>query len=581
MGISKIAAIATAGLSGFDSTMEKLGKFRDRIVGWGSAIRKAYTGSNTPIQTRGADPFVKANEDRLHKLEQVRKGVSSVTGTVKAGILGFAALGAMFGADKIVGSLFDITQAMFDVDRQARHMGERTDTMMGFQYAIKRTGEDIQEATQALGNLYDNFLDAGNGSIIASRKFTELGLSVKNMMHGSDFKFTQLEVMDETIRKLAFINNHTERMAKARTLFGSNTLAMLPIIEKHRQGSDIEKQIGKQIGMGAAISGNEVALLRETAFKFEDAALIFKSAWIQIAIAMAPFAKMIADWVASLTEGKDLFKGAGVGLSAWILNAFEKVHNWFIDFVVSITRAFGWFSNGFLIGFTSVAKSLMDAINASGVGVIDTKGINKDLSKMYEDKSNRDEMEKRWEAKKYKPLIEGKSSLEGNYEYMLGKITKGVGLGNWINPARDQQKMLAQNEPLFAAADSLLPSLLTPFEKYTESIDKLARIQEIGAFGDSSGTRYGQALNQQLLSLENTLGLMNVQLPTVSRQNTAQAESSVSKSRLEYDLKTVDTPQKRLERIQTQGNEIQMRIETAVKDLAKAQGQRRPLVLKP
>lgn len=572
MGISKIAAIASARLDGFDSTMEKLGKFRDKILGWGSAIRKAYTGSSASIQTRGSDPFIQANQDRLHKLEQVRKGMSSVTGAAKAAVVGIAAIGAMFGVDKIVSGLVDVTEAIFDVDRQARHMGEQTDWLMGFQYATKRTGEDVQETANALANLYDNFQAAGNGGILAAKKFDDASISLKGwrkIVNGESVAITPLDIFAESIRSLAKIKDDTERIGKARLLFGADTASIIPMLEKHRKGFDIGKQMQEPIKMGSAITGGEVAALRETANKFEDAALIIKGAYTQFAIAAAPFAKMFTTWITNHRLDND---GTGLDFAARVLTFAEKMHDWFLDFMAGLSLIVNDLTGPFLVGFAKTTKELVNAFNKqSPIIKIETSEIDKIIADGYIRENARKKIKQDLVEQKYN------SSYDNNLRFLLANAGFDK-VGEWLSPARKQQAELARNKPLYEAADQLLPSLLTPFEKYTESIAKLGKMQDIHAFGDGD-IRYGQALNQQLLSLESALQLMNVQLPTISRMNTGQAESSVAKSRLEYDLKSVDTPQKRLERLQTQGNEIQARIESAVKDLAKAQGQRRPLIL--
>lgn len=577
MSVSNLKVVAEATLQGFDKVVGKLANFKDKVMGFGGALRKAALGSANPINHTGRDNFTKANQDRLHKLEQTRKVMSSTTGTMRTLVTSFAALGAMFGADRIVGGIVEIGQAMFDTDRAARHMGNSTEGLIAFQYGARRIGEDSQEASQALYNLYENFQLAANGGKIAQRAFA--GIFDKEKINNlSLIGADPTNVFNQAGDAIAKMDDLQSRIAAVRRLTKSHesAQAMLGLVEASRTPST-NPNLGKgmanlgafAIEKGFAVRSEDVAILRETARKFEDAASIFKGAWIQIAIGLAPLAKMAADFVTRQADGKSV-ETMGKDFGAWLITSFEYLHNLFLSFDVGLTQALNFFATGVVKSFAEAVRSFMTAVNSMNPGKdMDTRSINKLISDVDLAGQGRQRYADMREDQKYKGLngkTDWRSMLDGNKLAM--QIGGAFGAPAFNLPASKAQKTLAQQKPLFDAADQLKPTLLSPYELYQEQIENFDKMLSVEAL---KMPEYGKAVNQALTSFENAMHLTNIALPSIAKFNTGAAESAVAKSRNEYELKGNDmSPQKRMERAQLTGNEILKRIEDHAKATADA-----------
>lgn len=595
--ISKVGAQASISTEGFEDAIESVQKLRKSFMGLRHDMNKLAASWKGPgksdLGSIGAGEGEKEKkakekspESWVSRISQARRQIVAPLNAVRTAIISIAAIGALFGADKIANGIMDIGAAMFEADRQARHMGTRTEDLMAFQWAVKRVGEDATEGTYALHNLYDAFLSAGAGSRIATRAFAALGRT------SFDLASTPIDVLNETVDALSRIDDYTKRVVATQTMFGDKAGTMIPLIAAIRaRNSDALWRGGEQGGLsglmkdpknkGVAISADEVGVLRETARKFEDAALIFKGTWTQIAIGISPFAQMLTDFIEKQTRGGSL-QGFGLEAAAHMLTIWERGSNAFKDLlsgVTGVSRAL----YGLITAIAIQAKAGLELLPQTDAGdsLIATW---KEIAKSSLTKSAAIDLETaERDVGKYQPLGKGVNGhLEGNIAFLAAKLVPLISKDSWSGASRQMQAVHAENKSLIASALQQNISNAAPFEKYMEAMNgaRAAQLaprgpngQALGAFG--SDEMFGRAINKTLLDFEQSMGWHNVQLPTAIRQNTGAAESAVAKSKLEYDMQTVDTPQKRMERAQLAGNKTLEDIASYSKRVAEAAGQQK------
>jgi hypothetical protein len=576
--ISKIAAIAFASTddSSFQQTAEKFNRLRGKIVGMATAVGKAWTGAEDPINhkaRKGGDPFVNANTDRLHRLEQIR----SATSYVKTGLIAIASVGAIFGADKIVSGIFDIGEAMFAVDRQARHMGNATEDLVGFQYAIKRIGEEVEPATKALENMYDTYLKVGQGSKLAANLMREMSPELQAAA-AAGLHLSPTNVFEHTIESLKKIENQSKRVAAAYRMFGDDAKSVIGLTNLPDNVSDIIQRPRK---MGVGLDSNEIAQLRETARQFDDALLKLKAFVTQGAILLAPLAETITGFINDQMKGEDMSK-LGVSVVAKIVAGFMQGWNLLMDFLEGFRGVAQLLANGFVKSFAEAGQAMIRGMAAELQKMRpDLPGANKILNpndaalQEIIDNVNRNLAA----AKVAPPKPAGKfPDADSSFAHWIGRFanSKIFDPPQGTHATVQQQAEMARIKPLFEEANRMIPNMQTPFEKYTLEMNKLDKMLDAGAL---TFNQYGRAVNMTASAMESAMQMMAVSLPTIARLNTGQAESTIAKSELERSVKS-ENPQRRLERLTQQGVESDIRREKYLKEIATASTiSRRPLVI--
>jgi hypothetical protein len=142
--------------------------------------------------------------------------------------LGLAAAGT--GLALMVRNAFELADSL---DEMASRTGVGVVALQELQHAARLTGAGVEGLENGLRFLNKNLSEAAIGKKEAAELFAELGIAVKDA-NGNIRNAT--DVLGDVADKMAALENPAERVRVAVTLFGRAGTALIPMLERGREG---------------------------------------------------------------------------------------------------------------------------------------------------------------------------------------------------------------------------------------------------------------------------------------------------------------------------------------------------------
>ncbi len=183
---------------------------------------------------------------KLQKLGQIAAGVAKAFAAAVATIAAGAAAGAA-AAGKLVSSFADNAGA---IDDSAKKVGMGAEEYQKWAYAAKLGGMEMATLEGVMVKQQKSFSDAVEGSKTASAAYQRLGIDIKQVGSSS-------EAFDLVIKRLADMEDTTERNALANDLFGKSYAELAPMLAEGSAGIEALKQ--EAAALGGVMSEEAVA----------------------------------------------------------------------------------------------------------------------------------------------------------------------------------------------------------------------------------------------------------------------------------------------------------------------------------
>lgn len=164
------------------------------------------------------------------QINQTKANANQLSQTLKT--IG-AALLAGFSVNALGGFLKGQADLGSQINDTATRLGVGTDELQKFQYASKLEGVGAEEAAHSLSLLNRTIGEAITGSAEAAKKFSGVGIALKD----ADGKTRPaLDVLGDVADKFQGMDDPTRKAALAMDLFGRSGQALIPVLNKGRQG---------------------------------------------------------------------------------------------------------------------------------------------------------------------------------------------------------------------------------------------------------------------------------------------------------------------------------------------------------
>lgn len=137
-----------------------------------------------------------------------------------------------------------------DLDDMAQRTGVSAEEFQKYAYAAKLSGMETTTLEKAMIKQQKAFADAKEGSKSMSEAYQRLGVDIKSIESSGD-------AFDVVIKKLASMENETERNAIANDIFGKSYAELAPLLNSGADGIEALKQ--EAVNLGAVISNDTVA----------------------------------------------------------------------------------------------------------------------------------------------------------------------------------------------------------------------------------------------------------------------------------------------------------------------------------
>lgn len=198
----------------------------------------------------------KANKNIDETTEKGKKSSKSFTenlgSIVKTGAkIGTAIVGAtttvVTGVTAMATKFADTTG---DLDDMAQRTGVSAEEFQKYAYAAKLSGMETATLEKAMIKQQKAFADAKEGSKTTAEAYQRLGIDIKSIGSSGD-------AFDIVIKKLAAMEDETERNALANDIFGKSYAELAPLLNAGVEGIDAFKQ--EAVDLGAVMSNETVA----------------------------------------------------------------------------------------------------------------------------------------------------------------------------------------------------------------------------------------------------------------------------------------------------------------------------------
>jgi hypothetical protein len=161
------------------------------------------------------------------------------------GMLGQFATGLAVGA--AVAFVKGQIEAAAKLDDTATSLGVTTDELQRFQYAVKLAGGESEGSGKALFLLNKQLGDAATAGSPAAKAFGDLGIKLK---HSNGQAKTAMEILPDVADAVAKAGSHAEATAMATGLFGKQSLNLLPLLKRGKEGLKELNQEYTDLGLG-------------------------------------------------------------------------------------------------------------------------------------------------------------------------------------------------------------------------------------------------------------------------------------------------------------------------------------------
>lgn len=585
--ISKISAQVAANSSQFDSTIDKvnkrLAKLQSNSKDMGSKASSAVSNSVEKIQSslHNVTPS-KGGMGEIFNKKNVQ-GAGSELSTLKSSIMSVkGAFGALLAVAAAVGLgmaakfVYQVVVSTLETQKLAKQLGSTTTALMGFQFAAKGVGVDVDTANQAISELVGLIAKANSGDIAALDIFKRLGLSVAELS-----KLTPTEAFGKVADAINGFGTASQRAAVLTQLFGDKASSLAPLIAKGSQG--LESAAAKARKLGLAISDVKLDQMRQGKIAFEQLGEALNGIALMAAAELAPTIIAIVNAISrGVNESQDMGNAFG-----YIRDEIKLTYMSALLFVqairaIAIVMKLSLIQTGVILGYLvskflmlyrvilQVGKALMWLGGASAPMKTMIKSLDNVLKKL--DQANghlKDAREKA--ADDLESLMdEVKDTNMGQMDRDIERLKKAA--NSQSDAAKDLDKTI--NETFKQSQTNLAQKGLevtrenaTPLEKYRSHLKELDQMLKSGSI---TWQTYSRAVGKAAMELENANNASNISLPTLARGNTSEAISAVNKARNEQQFKTNESPQDRLNRIQQQALLVQQRQEKYQEEIARA-----------
>ncbi len=136
-----------------------------------------------------------------------------------------------------------------DLDDMAQRTGVSAEEFQKYAYAAKLSGMETTTLEKAMVKQQKAFADAKEGSKAMSEAYQRLGMDINSISTSGD-------AFDIVIKKLAEMEDETERNAIANDIFGKSYAELAPLLNSGAEGIEALKQ--EAVSLGAVISNDTV-----------------------------------------------------------------------------------------------------------------------------------------------------------------------------------------------------------------------------------------------------------------------------------------------------------------------------------
>lgn len=150
--------------------------------------------------------------------------------------MGLAGAGAVGASVAVFNLAKGVAEAQDKITKMGRELGVSTEFLSSLEFSAKLAGTSLDSVDKGLSKMARTAQDAQNGSLTASRAFTDLGIAVKNQ--NGTFKESD-EILLEISDKFKDMPNGVLKTAKAQEIFGKSGKQMINLLN---QGSDALKE---------------------------------------------------------------------------------------------------------------------------------------------------------------------------------------------------------------------------------------------------------------------------------------------------------------------------------------------------
>lgn len=235
---------------------------------------------------------------------------AGMSGSVAAGMAKFhAGLLAVQGAlASVRGAISAVRGAMAELDQQAKiaaRIGADADQLTALGFAADLAGSSTENFNRSIEKMQNTLGDAREGNATAIKAFNDLGLKV------SDLEGMQADQVFAAIaEQIQLLGDDTQATRIAMDIFGRSGGELLPMLKGGAEGLNEMGQQAEKMGLllGGARAEVEAA---------NDAIDAMKRSWgafvQQVAVAVAPALKAIADIMTSIVSKFNWLMGKGTG----------------------------------------------------------------------------------------------------------------------------------------------------------------------------------------------------------------------------------------------------------------------------
>jgi hypothetical protein len=195
---------------------------------------------------------------QMKGIEKEFNGMQSTVGNFVKAVGGIAAGGYI--TSRVIGGLKDMTSEALAFGDQmtnvSNRMGIAVEDAQMLNFVSGQTGTTLEALSKPMKDLAVNSYAAANGNEKAAKKFSELGVSVRDSYGNLKSVGT---LFNETVTALSRVENTTERTAKAADMFGKSASSVLQIAA---EGPDKLAGLTKSFeDMGGALSREDISRL--------------------------------------------------------------------------------------------------------------------------------------------------------------------------------------------------------------------------------------------------------------------------------------------------------------------------------
>lgn len=264
------------------------------------------------------------------KADNLGNKFSKALGTaVKWGAGAATAVGAVGGA--LFKAASDTAESLDEVQKGAQKLGMSYEVFQEMSYAADRSGTSVESLSKGMKNITKDLADVAAGGEDAREAYDSLGVALENA-DGS--MRTAEEVMLDSIKALADMEDETQRNVLASELFGGKYTELIPLLNEGSEGIDGLRQSAHDLGL--VMSDEAVESGAEFGDTLADVKDGVSAVWTEISAEMLPVFKDLLTWVKdNLPEIKKIFKDAWNVMKDAVQGVWD-VFNGFLDILYGL-----------------------------------------------------------------------------------------------------------------------------------------------------------------------------------------------------------------------------------------------------